>query len=73
MQLEGLASRRPHELSGGQRQRVALARALARRPKVALLHVDVTARLTAQLGLAPGATLFLELDPQGIHIMPVRA
>jgi molybdate transport system ATP-binding protein len=37
MQLDGLASRRPHELSGGQRQRVALARALARRPKLLLL------------------------------------
>lgn len=37
MQLDGLASRRPHELSGGQRQRVALARALARRPTLLLL------------------------------------
>ena len=37
MQLDGLASRHPHELSGGQRQRVALARALARRPKLLLL------------------------------------
>ena len=37
MQLDGLATRRPHELSGGQRQRVALARALARQPKLLLL------------------------------------
>jgi len=37
MQLDGLASRRPHQLSGGQRQRVALARALARDPAVLLL------------------------------------
>lgn len=37
MQLDGLATRKPHELSGGQRQRVALARALARGPAVLLL------------------------------------
>ena len=37
VQLEGLASRYPHQLSGGQRQRVALARALAVEPKVLLL------------------------------------
>ena len=37
VQLEGLASRYPHQLSGGQRQRVALARALAVGPKVLLL------------------------------------
>ena len=37
MQLDTLATRRPHELSGGQRQRVALARALARQPAVLLL------------------------------------
>jgi putrescine transport system ATP-binding protein len=37
VQLEALATRKPHQLSGGQRQRVALARALAKRPKVLLL------------------------------------
>lgn len=37
MELEGLASRRPHQLSGGQQQRVALARALVSRPEVLLL------------------------------------
>jgi len=37
VQLEGMASRYPHQLSGGQRQRVALARALAIEPKVLLL------------------------------------
>jgi sulfate/thiosulfate transport system ATP-binding protein len=37
VQLDGLASRYPHQLSGGQRQRVALARALAVEPKVLLL------------------------------------
>lgn len=37
VQLEGMASRYPHQLSGGQRQRVALARALAIEPNVLLL------------------------------------
>jgi sulfate transport system ATP-binding protein len=37
VQLEGFASRFPHQLSGGQRQRVALARALAVEPKVLLM------------------------------------
>lgn len=37
VQLEKLASRKPHQLSGGQRQRVALARALIKQPKLLLL------------------------------------
>ena len=37
VQLEKLATRKPHQLSGGQRQRVALARALIKRPKLLML------------------------------------
>lgn len=37
LQIEKLATRKPHQLSGGQRQRVALARALAKQPKILLL------------------------------------
>ncbi|GGB98795.1 polyamine-transporting ATPase [Marinobacterium zhoushanense] len=37
VQIDKLASRKPHQLSGGQRQRVALARALAKHPKILLL------------------------------------
>jgi len=37
VQIEKLATRKPHQLSGGQRQRVALARALAKHPKILLL------------------------------------
>jgi spermidine/putrescine transport system ATP-binding protein len=37
VEMEELASRRPHQLSGGQQQRVALARALVLRPSVLLL------------------------------------
>ena len=38
----------------------------------ALLHLDLTTRYARQLGLEPGCEIFARLDPQGIHIMPVR-
>lgn len=38
----------------------------------ALLHLDITTRLAQQSGLAAGQTAWLQLDPLGIHIMPVR-
>lgn len=41
-------------------------------PPQTLLHLDVTTRQARQLGLAPGSPVFLQLDPQGIHIMPAR-
>ncbi len=36
VELDGLASRYPHQLSGGQMQRVAIARALVHSPKIVL-------------------------------------
>lgn len=39
---------------------------------VALLHLDITTRQATQMGLAVGQAVFLQLDPGGIHIMPVR-
>ncbi|MBK8741318.1 MAG: ABC transporter ATP-binding protein [Betaproteobacteria bacterium] len=39
----------------------------------AVLHLDVTTRQAAELQLAAGQTAWLELDPRGIHIMPVRS
>jgi ABC-type Fe3+/spermidine/putrescine transport system ATPase subunit len=37
VQMEGLASRMPHQLSGGQQQRVATARALVIQPRILLM------------------------------------
>jgi molybdate transport system ATP-binding protein len=36
------------------------------------LHLDVTTRFARLLNLQIGAALHLEIDPQGIHIMPVK-
>jgi molybdate transport system ATP-binding protein len=37
-----------------------------------LFHLDLTTREAVQLSLKTGQTAFLQLDPAGIHIMPVR-
>ncbi|MEO6409104.1 MAG: ATP-binding cassette domain-containing protein [Burkholderiaceae bacterium] len=37
------------------------------------IHIDITTRRVRDLGIAPGSRFFLQLDPQGIHIMPVRS
>lgn len=39
---------------------------------IALFHLDLTTRQAAQMHLTVGQTAFLQLDPRGIHIMPVR-
>ncbi len=36
------------------------------------LHLDVTTRFARSLDLQVGRVVFLEIDPQGIHIMPVK-
>ncbi len=38
-----------------------------------LVHVEMTTREMLRMGLEVGQPVWLELDPQGIHIMPVRA
>jgi len=38
----------------------------------ALMHLELTTRYARQLALVPGSPLFLQLAPQGIHIMPVK-
>ena len=46
-------------------------RALA--PPRALLHLEITTRQARELGIETKRAVFLQLDPQGIHIMPVRS
>ena len=41
-------------------------------PADAVVHLDMTTRRVLDLGLVDGSPLFLQLDPQGIHIMPIR-
>ena len=41
-------------------------------PPEALLNIDVTTRQVHQWGLESGSAVFLQFDPKGIHIMPVR-
>jgi molybdate transport system ATP-binding protein len=45
--------------------------ACAARPQ-ATVHLDITTGRIRELGLAPGSPLYLQFDPQGIHIMPMR-
>ncbi|MGZ8260455.1 MAG: ABC transporter ATP-binding protein [Caldimonas sp.] len=46
-------------------------RALA--PPEALVHLQITTRQAREWGIADRRPVFLELDPQGIHIMPARS
>jgi len=41
-------------------------------PPHALVHVEVTTRQAREGGMAAQRPVFLQLDPQGIHIMPTR-
>ena len=58
LDVQTLASRKPHQLSGGQAQRVALARAVLLKPKV-ILADEPTASLDDQ---AAAASLYLLRD-----------
>jgi molybdate transport system ATP-binding protein len=42
-------------------------------PPKTLLHLEITTRQARQLGVAAQSTVFLQLDPDGIHIMPTRS
>lgn len=41
-------------------------------PPQTLLHLNITTRQARELGLESGSPVYLQLDPQGIHIMPSR-
>lgn len=41
-------------------------------PPQTLLHLEITTRQARRLELEPGSAVFVQLDPQGIHIMPAR-
>ena len=43
-----------------------------RQPPRALLHLEMTTRQVCEWGLESGSEVFLQFDPKGIHIMPVR-
>ena len=42
-------------------------------PPQARIHVEVTTRQAREWGMAAQRAVYLQLDPQGIHIMPTRA
>ena len=44
-----------------------------RQPPEAHLHLDMMTRQVKKQGLEAGSRVFLQLDPDGIHIMPVRS
>ena len=39
---------------------------------LAQVHLDVPTRFARHNGLRNGSVVYLEIDPQGIHIMPMR-